>query len=94
MTCGDDALGDRRDLFWRLSRAKNDFRYALPNRAMMVDASEAQIFERRLAQELKETIVGRLRRERSGMDVSEERGQVGAGHLPDCFDFAATPALI
>ena len=94
MTRGDDALGDGGDLFWRLPRAKNDFGDPLAHRAMMVDAGEAQVFERRLAQKLKETVVGCLRRERSGADVSEERGQVGAGHLPDCFDFAPSPALI
>ena len=57
---------------------------------MMVDAREAQIFERRLAQELKEAVAGRLRRERSGMDVSEKCLQLGAGHSPDCFDFVAS----
>ena len=82
------------DLFWGLSRAKNDFRHSLPQRAMMVDAREAQIFERRLAQILKEAVLGCLRRERSGTDFGEKRLQLGAGHLPDCFDFGATPALI
>ncbi len=61
---GDDALGDRGDLFRRLPRPKNDLRASLPQRAMVVDAGEAQILERRLAQKLKEPVLGCLRRER------------------------------
>ena len=46
---GDDALGDGGDLFWGLAQAENDFRHSLPQRAMVIDAREAEIFERRLA---------------------------------------------
>ena len=46
---GDDALGDGRNLIWRLSRAKDDLGTPLPQRAMVVDAGEPQVLERRLA---------------------------------------------
>ena len=46
---GDNTLGDGRDLIGGLSRAKNDFRHALPERTMMVDTGKAQILEWRLA---------------------------------------------
>ena len=49
MAGGDDAFGDGRNLFWRLSRPKDDFGTPLAKRAMVVDAGEAQVFERGLA---------------------------------------------
>ena len=92
---GDDALGDGGDLFRRLSRPKNDLRASLPERAMVVDAGEAQVFERGLAQILKKAVLGDLRREGAGANVAQERSSSSARVMsPDCFDFGASPALI
>jgi hypothetical protein len=49
---GDDALGDGGYLFRRFSGAENDFGKALPDAAVMVDPGEAEVLERRLAQNL------------------------------------------
>ena len=70
---GDDALGDGGDLVRRLSRPKNDFRASLSERAVVIDAGEAQVLERGLAQKLKEAVLRGLRREGAGADVGEKR---------------------
>ena len=91
---GDDALGDGSDLLRRLSRPKNDFRASLTQRAVVVDSREPQVFERGLAQILKEAHLGGFGREGAGAHVVEKGVQFGAGHAPDFFDFGASPTLI
>ncbi len=46
---GDDASGDGGDLFRRFPRPENDLRTTLPERPMVIDASEAKVLERCLA---------------------------------------------
>jgi hypothetical protein len=94
MPGGDDARGDGRDLFRRLPRPENDLRTTLPDRPMVIDAREAKIFKWGLAQILKQLVLGHLRGEGPGANIAEDAQKLGAGHLPDCFDFGATPALI
>ncbi len=72
MACGDDAFGDGGDLAGRLSRPKDDLRETLAEAAVVIDAGEAQILERGLAQKLKKAVVGCLRREAPGLDVVQE----------------------
>ena len=56
MAGGDDAFGDGGDLFRRLPRPEDDLRTTLPQCAMVVDAGEAKILERGLAQILKQLV--------------------------------------
>jgi hypothetical protein len=90
---GHDPFGDGGNLLRRLPRPENHFREALAADAMVVDARESQILEWRLAQNLKELPLGFLRRDGAGADVAEQAGELGAGHVLERFDFAATPAL-
>ena len=94
MTGGDDACGDSGDLFRRLPRPENDLRTTLPECPMVIDAGEAKILERGLAQILKQLILGHLRGQGPGANIAQEAQKLGARHLADCFDFGATPALI
>ena len=79
---GDDALGDGGDLLRRLSRPKNDFRTPLPQRAMVIDAGEAQVLERGLAQILKKAVLSDLRREGAGANVGQEASAARRGSCP------------
>jgi hypothetical protein len=47
---------------------------------MVVDARETQVFEGRLAQKLKEAVLGDLEWKRPGAYLSEKGLQFGAGH--------------
>ena len=94
VTGGDDACGDGGDLFRRLARPENDLRTPLPERPMVIDAGEAKVLKRGLAQILKQLVLGDLRGEGPGANLAQDAQKLGAGHLPDCFDFGATPALI
>ena len=46
---------------------------------MVVDAGEAEVLERCLAQKLKELVLGRLRREGPGADVAQEAAEARHG---------------
>ena len=72
MTGGHDAVGDGGDLLRGLSWAENDLWKALPGAAVVVDAGEADVLERRLAQKLKDVLVGSLRRSGPGLNLLEE----------------------
>ena len=56
---------------------EDDLREPLPERPVVIDAGEAEVFERRLAQNLKEPVLGRLRREDAGADIVEEGAKLG-----------------
>ena len=60
--CRDDARGNGGNLIRALSRPENHFGEPLSDPPVMIDASEAEVFERRLAQNLKDALVRRLRR--------------------------------
>jgi hypothetical protein len=77
----DDTFGDGGDLVRGLSRAENHFRETLPEAAMVIDPREAKVFERRLAQILKDAVVRRLRRIVSGLDLAQEGKEFLTGHL-------------
>ena len=59
----DDSLGDRGDLLGGLPWTENHLWKALADAAVMVDSGESEVFERGLAQKLKEFVVRSLRRE-------------------------------
>ena len=54
MAGGDDARGDRGNLFGRLALAEHHFGKALAGVPVLVDAGETQVLVRSLAQKLKE----------------------------------------
>ena len=94
---GDDPLGDRGNLLRRLARPENDFRKALAKCAMMIDAGEAQIFEGRLAQNLKDPVLRRLRCNVSGGHLLEEDGKLLSVHRAKWLgyvDFRASRTVI
>jgi hypothetical protein len=74
----DDSLGDRRNLFGRFAGTEHDLGKTLPQAAMMVDAGEAEVFERGLAQELKDAMLRRLRRNRPALDVLQQGAKIMA----------------
>ena len=80
---GDDAGGDRGHLGRGFSLAEDDFGEALAGLAVMIDPGEPQVFERLLAQNLKELFLGRLRCDRTGADALEEGPQLLAVHRVD-----------
>ena len=90
MTRGDDALGDGGNLGRRLAEAEDDFGKSLPQCSVVVDAREAQVFERRLAQKLKEPVV-RLPQV-SGVPcwTSSRRARSSGGSSPGGFAAALT----
>ena len=61
MSTADQPFGNRGDLRWSFPLPEHDLRKSLPRRPMMVDAREPQVFERPLAQNLKEAVVRGLR---------------------------------
>ena len=68
------------DLVGRLSLAEDDFGKSLADVAVMVDAGKSQILEGFLAQELKELLVGCLRRGGAGLHLVEQGAQLLAIH--------------
>jgi hypothetical protein len=80
MTGGHDPFGDGRDLAWGLARAEYDLGKPLSNAAVMVDAGETEVFERRVAQKLKDPGLGGLRHYRPGLHLIKKGAQLGPGH--------------
>ena len=78
----DESERNGGNLSRRLSLTENDFREALPNLSMLVDAREAKIVERLLAQYLKELRVRGLGRNISRADIVEERSKLLPVHRP------------
>jgi hypothetical protein len=62
VACGDDSLGNRGNLLGGFPGTEDDFRKPLTDIAMVIDARKTEIFERGLAQILKEAVVRSLRR--------------------------------
>jgi hypothetical protein len=97
VTGRDDAVGDGRNLDGRLAGAIDNFRKSLAQMAVMIDAREAQILERRLAQKLKKSFLSRLRRCRSCLNLVEQGSELQPVHRPKslhCVDFAHSRAVI
>jgi hypothetical protein len=65
MATRDDSLSDSGNLLRGLSWAKDDLGESLTQASMVIDTREPEVFERRLAQELKEAVVRCLRRNRA-----------------------------
>ena len=80
----DDALGDCRDLVGRLALAEDDLGEALAGGALVIDPGEPEVFERFLAQNLKEPFLGRLRSKIPCADLVEEGANLLAVHLAGC----------
>ena len=76
----DDALGDGGDLRGGLPWAENDLWKALPDAPLVVDPGEAEVFERGLAQILKEFVLRCLRCEGAAADPLEQALELEAGH--------------
>ena len=76
----DDAFSDRRDLLGTLSRPENHFRKALSCPSLVIDAGEAEVFEGRLAQILKESVLRSLRCNGAAANVFEEGLELVARH--------------
>jgi len=72
----DQPFGDRGDLAGGLSLSKHDFGESLAGRSMVVDAGESEVFERALAQNLKEAIVRRLRCNQTAAHLVEKGPQL------------------
>ena len=68
----DDAGGNRGDLIRALSRPENHLREPLPHPPVVIDAGETEVFERRLAQNLKDAVMRRLRRKAARLNVLQE----------------------
>ena len=83
MTGGDDSLGDCGDLLGSLSGTENDLWKALPGPAVVVDSGESDVLERRLAQKLKDVLVGSLRRSGSRLDLLEEGPEFVTRHAAE-----------
>jgi len=63
---------------------------ALASVALVVDPGETKIFVRFLAQNLKEPVLRRLRGNRAGVDLVEERLELLSIHLAVEVDFSLT----
>ena len=70
----------------RLALAEDHFREALARRPVVIDAGEAEVFERRLAQKLKELLVRSLRCQAAAADVVEEGAQLLSVHPANALD--------
>ena len=68
----DDAFGNRGDLLRALSRPKNHFREALTEAAVVIDPRKPNVFERCLAQNLKDAVVRCLRRKLASPDFFQQ----------------------
>ena len=68
----EQARDDGADLVGSLALAEDDFRNSVPQRAMMIDLGEAQVFERQVAQ----AFDGRVDVHRSGADLFEQAAQM------------------
>jgi hypothetical protein len=77
---GDDPRGDGGNLGGTLALAEDDFGKTLPDVAVVVDAREVEILVRLLAQKLKESLVCRLRRDRTGTDIVEQGAKLLTVH--------------
>jgi hypothetical protein len=79
------------DLVGRLALSEHDFGKSLADVAVMIDAGESQILKGFLAQELKELLVGCLRRGSAGLHRVKQGAQLLAIHRAKWlkgFDFA------
>jgi hypothetical protein len=78
----DDRFGDAGDLRRRLAEAEDDFGKPLPGRSMVVDASEAEVFERILPEVLDRATLGVGGIEAAVSNRREERpkrSEIGVG---------------
>ena len=81
VTCRYEALGDRCDLIRSLTCAENDLRDALPDCAVMINAGEPQILERRAPHYTEELFFCGDTSERAAFDVSQDRAKLVAIHI-------------
>ncbi len=80
MAGGDDSFGNRGNLLGSFPRTEHDLGEALPDTAMVIDAGETEIFERRLAQILKESVVRASGVTAPDLHLVEQRAELQAIH--------------
>jgi len=80
--CRHDARGNGGNLIRALSRPENHFGEPLADPPVMIDASETEVFEGGLAQNLKDALVRRLRRKAARLDVLKEVTKFQPRHGP------------
>ena len=76
----DDSFRNRGNLLGSFPRTEHDLGEALPDTAMVIDAGEPQVFERRLAQILKELVVRAVRGNCARLHVVQQRAELQAIH--------------
>jgi hypothetical protein len=80
MARGNDPFCDGGDLRGCLSLAEHYFRETLPDTPVMIDTGEPKVFERGVAQELKDARLGSLRCKAAGLDLVEDLTELRPGH--------------
>ena len=96
VAAGDDSFSNRRDLGRRLPQAEDYLGKALADAAVMIDPRVAEVFKRRLAQNLKEPLLSCLRRKGTSLHVIEEGAELEAIHGSKYLalvDFASSRAI-
>ena len=84
-----DPGGDGGNLLRGLAGPEYHLWKALPCPPLMVDTGESEIFERGLAQKLKDAVLRRLRCSRTGVYLFEELSELVTSHAATCGAYGA-----